>query len=117
MKSVKVLALCALLAVSGQSFAKTTPIVFAKGSYCGSFEGDVVGRRFTLGLMKHQTLFVNPTDRSQYEVIVKNPKGQTLKNNGGSMSGWDIPQNGKYTIIITPFNKGDSYANIEFCAY
>ncbi|STZ63161.1 Uncharacterised protein [Moraxella lacunata] len=44
MKSLKILLICRAMIMSDQSFAKTTPISFAKGSHCGSFEGDYTNR-------------------------------------------------------------------------
>ena len=97
--------------------AKNVPIIFAKGSECGSFSGNVQGQTFILGLGKNQLFTVSPDDRSAYRVIVRDPSGHILRLNAGSMGGWTINQTGKHRINIIPFNKNNSYANIDFCAY
>ncbi len=56
MKTVIQAALLSSALIATAGFANTTPIHFAKGSYCGSFDGDVVGRKFTMELSPEQTL-------------------------------------------------------------
>lgn len=117
MKSLKVLAVCALLAVSGQSFAKTTPIKFAKGSSCGSFSGNAKGRTFTLYLNANQELLISSDDfySDTKDTIVKNPHGQTLEGSGlRSGISYSTDTKGKYTIKVIPTT---NHINLEFCAY
>ncbi len=117
MKALKVVTMCALLAMSTQSFAETVPIKFAKGSYCGSFSGNFKGKAFTMQLGDNQTLeitglyLINPT--------VKDSKGRTLR-----IAGWEgedvvyyTTTAGKHTITLSPEDGGNYYADVQFCAY
>ncbi|MDO5050629.1 MAG: hypothetical protein Q4D68_02730 [Moraxella equi] len=118
MKTLKVVAVCALLAISSQSFANTVPIKFAKGSYCGSFSGDFKGKTFTIQLGANQTLEIN----GLYLInpIVKDPKGRILK-----VAGWEgedvvyynTTTAGRYTITLRPEDGSGYYGDVQFCAY
>lgn len=79
MKSLKILAVCALMVVSAPIFAKTTPISFAKGSHCGSFERDYTNRTFTLNTKANQTIYVIIRDnaRDVEDIKITDPKGRT----------------------------------------
>lgn len=117
MKLLKIIAACSLLAFSGQSIAKTTPIQFAKGSSCGSFSGNAKGRIFTLYLNANQELLINSDDfySDTQDTIVKNPRGQILQGWGlrsGISYSTDIK--GKYTIKVIPTT---NHIDLEFCAY
>lgn len=121
MKILKIFALCSLVAISGQSFAKTVPIVFAKESHCGSFNGDFKGKTFTMQLNKNQILeidglkYITPTAPT-----VKDPKGRVLTNDGWlteEMVRYETTLTGKYTIILDSEDYDDHYADVKFCAY
>lgn len=116
MKALKVVAVCALLAMSGQSFAKVTPITFPKGSYCGSFSGDYAGRTFTINLGRGQTLTISGADGVR-DVIVKSPNGKVLHHEGQDYAEWTTRMKGKHTIKLIPYDRNDTYTSIEFCAY
>lgn len=114
MKVLKVLTICSLLAVSSQSFANTTAIIFPKGSYCSSFSGNVAKRTFSIFLGANQTLTVT-SDIGFYDIIVKDPKGKILRYDGQDYGEWTTKMKGKHTIHLV---HGDSnFANVEFCAY
>ncbi|MCP3897979.1 hypothetical protein [Moraxella sp.] len=118
MKTLKVVAVCTLLAMSSQSFANAVPIKFAKGSYCGSFSGNFKGKTFTMQLGGNQTLeikglyLIDPT--------VKDPKGRTLKVanwEGEDEVYYNTTTKGKYTIALRPMDNSGYYGDIQFCAY
>ena len=109
MKLLKILAITSLLAISGQSFANTT-IQFPQGSYCSSFSGNVVGRKFDIFLGTNQTLTITPD--ADFDIVVKDPKGKTLHSN--DYDEWTTKNKGKHTIILRGNNK---FADVEFCAY
>ncbi|MDO4895522.1 hypothetical protein [Moraxella sp.] len=121
MKILKTLLACSLIAFAGQSFANTTPIKFAKGSYCGSFTGNYANRTFTLGLGKGQTLLINGNEGAGVDgakdIIVKGPNGKTLPYDGQDYGQWIVRTTGKHTIKIIPYSPRDAYSSIEFCAY
>lgn len=119
MKSLKVLALCALLTVSGQSFAKltVTPIVFAKGSSCGVFEGNVAGRVFTLQLNAKQDLTINVNAFKPIYPVVKSPNGMALKDVGAESYEYVTKQKGKHEIIFGIEDESYPFAEVKFCAY
>lgn len=119
MKSLKVLSLCALLAVSGQSFAKltVTPIVFAKGSSCGAFEGNVVGRVFTLQLNAKQDLTINVNAFKPIYPVVKSPNGMALKDVGVENYEYIIKRKGKHEITFEVEDESYPFAEVKFCAY
>lgn len=116
MKSLKVLLICGAMIMSGQSFANTVPIKFAKGSYCGSFSGDYAGRTFTIYLNKGQTLRISGADGVE-NVIVKSPNGKVLHHEGQDYAEWTTRMKGKHAIKLIPYDRNDTYTSIEFCAY
>ncbi|OOR87209.1 hypothetical protein B0181_10845 [Moraxella caviae] len=110
----KILLAASLLALTTPSFAKVTPIKFAKGSYCGSFSGNYAGRTFTLGLGAGQTLEI----RNRYaNPIVRDPKGRKVYHEAGSEWVYFIKTKGTYKITLHPFGNEGTYDNITFCAY
>ncbi|STZ08088.1 Uncharacterised protein [Moraxella caprae] len=117
MKSLKVLAVCALMVVSRQSFAQTTPISFAKGSHCGSFEGDYTNRTFTLNTKANQTIYVTIREnaRDVEDIKIIDPKGRTTYADGAELD-FTTKVKGVHKIKIIPYNDA-GWANIEFCAY
>lgn len=128
MKSLKILAVCALMAVSGQSFAKPniTNLTFAKGSFCTSFDGNIVNREFVVYTKAEQELAVNPKSQTiakdSATISVKDPKGRLLKEySSDNWKGWQFftQRAGKHTITITPDIDDDEavFVNFEVCAY
>ncbi|MDO4895523.1 hypothetical protein [Moraxella sp.] len=106
---------CSLIAFAGQSFANTTPIKFAKGSFCGSFSGNAKGRTFTLNLNANQQLFISSNNiyADTLDVTVKNPHGQVMPAFGlRNALSYDTDVKGKYTVKINPAR---NHINLEFC--
>lgn len=120
MKSLKVLTLCALMAVSGQSFAKTTTteIKFTKGSHCGAYSGDIKNKKFDIYLQKNQTLQITVGSENVDDVIVRNPKGRPIKAEWVDDFFWlyHIPNGGKYTIYLKPHQQ-NYYTDFNVCAF
>lgn len=119
MKILKIFAVCVLLATSGQGFAKTTPIKFAKGSMCGVFTGDTKGRKFTLHLKAGQTLLISDMT-GDWIYSVRDPKGKKLKTQtdiDGTMT--SIKTTGVHTITLSHIYEEtdvETRESIEFCA-
>ncbi len=116
MKKIGILLLA--LSMSAVATAKTTPIKFAKGSYCGSYTGNFMhGKRFSLVLKANQEFVSKNTGYGyQYDVYVKSPNGRTLR--GEKISDDEImyttTRSGKHTIYV---KSTEPYNSIEFCAY
>ncbi|WP_019520686.1 hypothetical protein [Faucicola boevrei] len=129
MKTFKVSAFCAFMVLSGQTFAKpikseVTPIVFAKGSHCGSFSGDIGNRQFTLYLNQSQVLEILMDDVRDIFPIVKNSKNKIVLDEDHPHSeyvgyAYFIETKGKHTITFKTDReyKANPYTKVEFCAY
>lgn len=93
-----------------------TPVVFAKGSYCGSFTGNVQhGRTFRLGLLANQDFIVTNIGNGQINVAaVDGPNGRIKGSRYGNSKRYYISKNGRHDVLIFA-NTGHS--SIEFCAY
>lgn len=119
MKTLKILATCALLLIGGQSFAKqtTTPIVFAKGSDCSLFDGDVLGRNFTLNLNANQDLVIQVYAFKPVYPSVKDPKGKLLDNMGSEDFVYRTKAKGKYSVTFAAEDESYPYVEVKFCAY
>lgn len=117
MKALKVFGICALLAVSGQSFANTVPIKFVKGSYCGSFSGNVAGKKFTLQLGVNQVLNINIPYEDAVPTV-KDPKGRNLElvDYIETQYLFDTTIKGQYTVVLKPLNPKNPNVSVEFCA-
>lgn len=103
-------------------FANTTAITFAKGSYCGSFEGNIVNRKFTVQAKANQSLEVKVKSDNIAQVNVKDSSGRNLKYiNSKEWDGWQFltKKSGKHTITLTPEIDDDEevWVNFEVCAY
>lgn len=120
MKNLKVSLLCGLIAMSGQSFAKTTTteIKFIKGSHCGAYSGDIKNKKFDIYLQKDQTLQITVGSEDVDDVVVKNSKGRPIKVEWVDDFLWlyRIQNGGKYTIYIKPHQK-NYYADFNVCAF
>ncbi|MDO4251194.1 MAG: hypothetical protein Q4C68_06760 [Moraxella sp.] len=118
-KKLAVATTASLLLAMPVAYAKTptTKVVFAEGSYCGNYEGQINGaRNFTLTILKGQTVYISSdTDYDGISSITaKNPQGKLMKDVGDSDSfAFNITKTGKHTITV----KGDNYVNLKFCAY
>lgn len=126
MKTLKIFTMIALVAFSGQAIAKpnVTNLTFAKGSFCTSFDGNIVNREFTVYTKAEQELAVNPKSINKDEAVisVKDPKGRLLKEySSDEWKGWQFftKKAGKHTITITPDIDDDEavFVNFEVCAY
>ena len=99
------------------SFAETTPVQFVKGSYCGSFDGNVVGRKFTLQLNAGQLLSIEVNASKDIYPIVKDPKGKTLVAvDESNPYAYNTTKKGKYTVSFDVEDESYPYAEIKFCA-
>lgn len=115
MKLIKTALIAATIGLVAQSAtAATTQIRFAKGSYCGSFSGNVKGRTFTLGLGARQTLTV---DAYAADVIVRDPKGRVIQWNGQDFGEWTTRSAGRHTITLQLNSFYPSNQTVTFCAY
>lgn len=117
---MKKLILCAVLALASTSaFAEIVPIKFAKGSHCGSFEGDYTNQTFTLNTKANQTIYVtireNARDAVVEDIKIIDPKGRTTYADGAEIQ-FTTKVKGVHKIKIIPYNDA-GWANIEFCAY
>lgn len=119
MKALKILAVCSLLAIGGQSVAKqiATPVVFAKGSNCGLFDGNVLGRNFTLNLNANQDLVIQVYAFKPVYPSVKDPKGKLLDNTGSEDFVYRTTTKGKHSVTFAAEDESYPYAEVKFCAY
>ncbi|WP_432525719.1 hypothetical protein L3D26_04220 [Moraxella sp. ZY21109] len=114
-----ILALIASPALAKPAKTYVTPIQFAKGSECGSFDGSLANREFTLHLKKNQWIRIGIESSKPITEIVKDPKGKTLKHDDGDEWGviYDIKQTGKYHIAFELEDKAYPFAEVKICAY
>ncbi|WP_066804667.1 hypothetical protein [Moraxella oblonga] len=129
MKSVKVLVFCALLVVSGQSFAKipkAIEIKFDKGDYCATYEIDTRSD-LHIYLNKNQKFTINLI-AGIAKPHLTNSKGDGIKYDYDEVYSqkYDIKQaqwkyhianKGKYMIGFDIPHDSHTYAELEFCAY
>ena len=104
--------------VAGVTHAKTaneTVIAFAKGSNCGSFQGQSSAKKpFTLNLAKGQWLYIETSDDI---VKILNPKGASVSYDYDSAEGKDYFRTtlrGKYKIYLS---SDSGFTDATFCAY
>lgn len=121
MKALKVALKITLLAsamtvIASPAIAQTTPIKFPKGSYCGSFSGDVQGRTFTLNLRAGQTLTVDTEGYRVKDIVVKQPNGKILKEPGQDYGVWNVRRNGRHSVSIIT-RPDENNLDAKFCAY
>lgn len=117
MKALKLALLASVLAVvASPAIAQTTTIKFPKGSYCGSFSGDVKGRTFSLNLRAGQTLTVDTDGYNVKDIIVKQPNGKILKEPGQDYGVWNVRRNGKHSVTIKT-HPNENHLDAKFCAY
>lgn len=114
------LSLMVLCTTSSVVHAKTTPIVFAKGSYCASYTGEIGNSKtFSLFLLKNQYLNVH-YNANQVKVRVTDKAGKIYKNNYQENDMYifsPIPKKGNYYVTITPKpNYRHSWQEVKFCA-
>lgn len=93
-------------------------IAFSQGSNCGSFTGDYNGQVFMLGLGANQIITVSTLDKTENNIIVNDPNNNELPYYEAQDYGqWQTHMKGNHTVLLTPFDKNNSYDTIEFCAY
>lgn len=119
------MALTIVITLPMTAMSKTTPIVFAKGSNCSSYSGNVIGKKFTLFLKANQELSIDVSDLP-FNPIVYAPQGKLIiPEIVGSYKGdpdktyhqvKKTPKKGIYTIVLKPEEKAQ-YADVEFCVY
>lgn len=102
------------------SHAKATPIVFAKGSYCASYAGEIDNSKtFSLFLLKNQYLNVHYNGK-EVRVKVTDKTGKLYKDKYDEYDMYvfsPIPKKGNYYVTITPKpNYHHSWQEIKFCA-
>ena len=119
MSALKILVLCALLAVSSQSLAKqtVTSIVFAKGSNCGSFDGNIVGRKFTLHLGANQNLTIDVDASKPVYPRVRDSKGKPPDEIGDNGFIYKTKAKRKYSVVFEVEDESYPFAEVKFCAY
>ncbi len=114
----KIVTLLLALSLSTFATAKTTPIKFAKGSYCGSYSGNFMnGKKFSLRLKANQEFISRNTGYGyQYDVYVKAPNGRKLRGKKTSDDEimYTTTRSGKHTIYV---KSTERFNSIEFCAY
>lgn len=129
MKIFKILAVCALVVVSGQSFAKPPTdieIKFKKGDYCATYEIDTRSD-LHIYLNKNQKFTINLIAGIAKPHLV-NSKGDDIKyeydevysqkyDTNQSQWKYHIASKGKYTIGFDIPHDSHTYAELEFCAY
>ncbi len=94
----------------------TTPIKFSKGSYCGSFTGDLSkGRIFTIDLDANQEFIVYSAtlDGDGVEFVIDS-KGVYLEDQSTADNYFFLTKNkGLHTIQMI----GRGFTEVKFCAY
>lgn len=106
-----------IIATSQQSAIAATRIVFARGSYCGSYSGNFTrGKEFVLGLARGQTFTTrNIGNGTQYNIRVTGPRGRVQGSRGArDQIDYFIPANGDYYVYM---QSSEPYNSVEFCAY
>ena len=89
----------------------TSQVVFAKGSYCGSYTGDLSkGRVFKVSLGANQELVINTDGHVQ---SVKDSKGRRLTDHGDSDYRYYTRSKGEHRITMV----GSGFSSAEFCVY
>ena len=94
----------------------TIKIVFAKGSFCGTYQGRIgAGKTFKLGLSADQTLVVRTLDGSHTIAWVRGPYGYLdgYKPDDDSTE-YETDATGWHYVRITAYSGSGS---IQFCAY
>lgn len=119
MKLSQILVLAGMLCVASVGYAKTTPIVFAKGSTCGMFDGNVAGETFTLQLNKGQVLYIDVDSSKPIMPKVRDPKGKPVSLDYEYPNGvlaYRTTTKGKYSIRFDTADEHYPFAKVEFCA-
>lgn len=108
-----------LILITTASFGATSVVKFAKGSHCGSFTGDFLGRKFLLDLNKNQLITVNLADWDNVkDIVIKSPKGQILDYDDDDGGEKLVKVKGIHTVTLIPNNpKDNTDTKIEFCVF
>lgn len=107
------------LVLATPSEARDIPVKFAKGSYCGSYSGQVkVGDNFVLSLGKEHQLIIQKKTDHDYAVIAPNGKYleviQRFPDN--KLQYWTGEQSGKFKVRVNSVPQA-MQIDIQFCAY
>lgn len=115
------LALTTSLLTVTPAFAKTVRINFARGSYCGSYQGKI---------RPGDVFLINLNAEQRFDIKTSEAISMTVKNSrtGAELEPVDTIQNNDKTFVIKYFTrqKGDhkiiiseslNMADIQFCAY
>lgn len=112
------------LALFQTSTAKTTPIQFAKGSYCSGFSGNITGQKFAIELGENQIFRVDDKDSVGiasgyvgFSVSVEDLQSRVLERIDNDYDEWLIKKKGVYFVTLNHDNPQNAFAHIEFCAY
>lgn len=121
MKLTKTLLLVCAVCLASTSFAKTktTPIVFAKGSTCGMYDGNVAGEIFTLQLNKGQILYIDVDSSKPITPKVSSPQGKSIPIDYEYPDGvlaYRTTTKGKYSVRFDVADNNYPFAEVEFCA-
>ena len=96
------------LALTSHAMPKTE-VIFAKGSNCGSFKGDLTsGKLFTVELGPKQALTVSTDGHVQ---VVKDSNGESLEDEGGYDYRYVTKHPGTHTVKMV----GRATSVAEFC--
>jgi len=95
-------------------YSNATRISFPRGSYCGSFSGEIsTPHRFLLGLRSGQVLRVE-TSGETYPVKVVGPTGEVAPSqHHGEVYNYQLPASGDYAVAV---RSQTGYARLQFCA-
>ena len=113
MKKLALSALVCALCVAPAYAATNVPIVFPKGSYCGSYTGQVAGKSFSLSVAKGQTIDVTVGGGELTKVVSPRGKSIYFEDNADGTYRLRTSQKGTYKFYITG---GGGYADVNFCA-
>ncbi|AWT49509.1 hypothetical protein DLE54_08310 [Psychrobacter sp. YP14] len=97
-----------LMALPAQALP-TSEVIFAKGSDCGQYQGDLTtGRMFSVEMTANQTLVVKTDGHVQ---SVTDSKGRLLNDEGGANYRYVAKSSGTHTIKLV----GRVESQVEFC--
>lgn len=128
MKALKVVTICVLLLVGGQSFANTAKpiqITFPKGETCHDFNtkvGKKPNQTFVLALTENQQLGFQIQSNAKINIHITDPNQKPLINVGELVDFYptvylyEPTMTGLYSISFTTENKSNAKIDVRVCA-